>query len=841
MTHQFRAVLSVAFLATFATAAEPAKAPDPKGVEFFESKIRPALVRHCYQCHSAEALKGNKLRGGLLLDTKAGWVKGGDNGPSIVPGKPAESLLLKSLKHDGDIHMPPKGKLPADTIADFEKWIAMGAPDPRDGKAASQRVIDIAAGKKYWAFQPLGEIKVPGSKFKGENAIDAFVFSKLEKAGLAPVAEAEKRVLIRRVYFDLIGLPPTPEQVAKFLADKDANAYEKVVDELLASPHFGERWARHWMDPARYAESHGFEHDYNRPHAYHYRDFLTRAFNADMPYDRFLKWQLAGDEFAPNDPEALAATGFLGAGVFPTQITNREADRIRYDAMDDMLATTGHAMLGLTVGCARCHDHKFDPIPTKDYYRMLAAFTTTVRSEVEVNLSSPKEKAAFDEWEAARKPLADDLKKYEDTELPKALDRWLTTDGDKSEAIGKIADTRAATALRSLLAKKQTFDKLPKAQKDAVTKWFGPQDARWKALTAALASWDAKKPPANKVIIQATTEGRKPMRHHTADGAIPDFYPTTFFLKRGDVLQKDGEAQLGFAQVLVKDASAEGKWRMPKPAESGSSFRRASLANWIVDTESGAGALAARVIANRLWHHHFGRGIVSTVNDFGVQGDPPTHPELLEWLANDLVKNGWQLKRVHKQMVMSRTYRLSGATTPEALKADPDNKLLWHRPMRRLEAEAIRDALLAVSGVLDAKLFGPGTLDQGMKRRSIYFTVKRSELIPFLQVFDWPDTMTSAAARPNTVVAPQALVFLNNPHVRSWANAFASRIQADAKTPEAMVGRAYQLAFGRDPKAAETETGLAFLKVRSTATSPDKALQEYALAVMSLNEFIYVE
>ena len=823
-------------LPAFASAAEP----DAKGLAFFESKIRPALVAHCYQCHSAEALTKKKLRGGLVLDTKAGWQKGGDNGPSIVPGKPAESLLLKSLKHEGDSHMPPKGKLPADVIADFEKWIAMGAPDPRDGKAAAQRVIDIAAGKKYWAFQPLREVKVPSSKFKAENAIDAFISSKWEKADIAPVAEADKRTLIRRVSFDLIGLPPTPEQVDAFVNDKSANAYEKVVDGLLASERFGERWARHWMDPARYAESHGFEHDYNRPHAWHYRDFLTRAFNADMPHDQFLKWQLAGDEIAPTDPDALAATGFLGAGVFPTQITNREAERIRYDAMDDMVATTGYAMLGLTVACARCHDHKFDPIPTKDYYHMLAAFTTTVRSEMELDLSTPEQKKAFAAWETTRKELAGDVTKYEDGGLPEALSTWLESGGN-ADAIGKIADAKVATALKALLGKKQTFAKLPKPQRDAVVKWFGPMDAGWKDRTAALTAWDAKKPAVKKVVIQATTEGRKPMRHHTADGKIPDFYKETYLLKRGDVLQKDGVIGLDFPQVLVRDPSAEAKWRTPKPADATTSYRRTALANWIVDTDNGAGALAARVIVNRLWHHHFGRGIVSTVNDFGVQGELPTHPELLEWLASDLVKNGWKLKRVHKEMVMSRAYRLSGNTSAAGEKADPDNKLVWHHPKRRLEAEAIRDNLLAVAGVLDATPFGPGTLDQGMKRRSIYFTVKRSELIPILQVFDWPDTLTSASARPNTVVAPQALVFLNNPHVRGWANAFAARIRAAAKTPAECVTTAYQIAFARNPTAAETETGLAFLKARGSATSTDRALQDYALAVMSLNEFIYVD
>jgi cytochrome c553 len=765
-----RVLLSLLLCSSVVYAADP-------GLELFEAKIRPALVEHCYACHSAEAAKTNKLRGGLLLDTKAGWTKGGDTGPAIVPGKAKESLLIQSLKYEGDTHMPPKGKLPAAVVADFEKWVSLGAPDPRDGNVApAGRVIDIEAGKKYWAFQPLQKFQVPSSKFQARNEIDSFLASKWQAAGIAPAKEVEPRVWIRRVFFDLIGLPPTPEQVDAILKDPSDKGRERVVDELLASPQYGERWARHWLDPARYAESHGFEHDYYRPNAYHYRDFVIKAFNANMPYKQFVQWQLAGDELEPDDREALAATGFLGAGVYPTQITTREAERVRYDAMDDMLATTGHAMLGLTIACARCHDHKFDPIPAKDYYRMLSAFTTTVRSEV-VFFDSPGEEKKVRELEAERAVLVEELKKIKNKASPEA-----------------------------------------KAKQDEM-----------EVLEKRLALF-------HRIKIQATTEGLKPMRHHTSEGSIPDFYKETYLLKRGDTAQKDGVVQLGVLQVMAKSPDKFAVEKSPNPRTSG---RRTALANWITDTENGAGALAARVMVNRMWHHHFGRGIVSTLNDFGKQGEPPTHPELLEWLANDFVQSGWDMKRMHKRMVMSKAYALGkpgepGASATGGASKDPDNKLFSYRTKHRLEAEAIRDNLLAVGGVLDPTMYGPGTLSEKMLRRSIYFQVQRSQLIPMLQVFDWPDTLTSAGARSTTVVAPQALVFMNNANVKAWAAGFAVRLKSNFdKSPADAVELAYKIAFARSPSKDELALGVEYLK-RGT-------LAEYALALMSLNEFIYVE
>jgi mono/diheme cytochrome c family protein len=707
----------------------------------FAEQVRPWLEKNCLECHG-----GAKVRSGFNLTTREHLLKGGDKVVAVLPGRGADSPLVKYIRHAAEPHMPPKKPAaPPDVVAAVSRWIDLGAaydrPLTQTAGAGGKKPLTVTdKDRQYWAYRPLTAITAPAVKDGRwpRGTIDSFLLAKMEARGVTPAPDAGRRTLVRRVYFDLVGLPPEPADVEALVHAADFEAgYEALVDRLLASPQFGERWARHWLDPARFAESHGFEHDYPRPHAYHYRDFVIRAFNADMPYDQFVRWQIAGDELAPDDPLALAATGFLGAGVFPTQITTSEAERIRYDAMDDMLATTGHTMLALTVGCARCHDHKFDPIPTRDYYQMLSTFTTTVRSEVD---------------------------------LP------------------------------------------------------------------------------NKVKMQVCTEGLKPMRHHTADGSIPDFYPQTYFLKRGDVAQKDGVAPQAFLQVLNRHPDGASHWITPRPAGARTSFRRAGLAKWMTDSEYGAGALAARVIVNRLWHHHMGRGIVATVNDFGLQGEQPTHPELLEWLASDLVVNGWKLKRLHKMIVMSHVYRLSGdvgqvSNLPDQPKSDPDNRLWWHRPRRRLEAEAIRDNLLAVGGLLDQRMFGPGTLDEGMRRRSIYFTVQRSRLIPMLQVFDWPDTLTSAGARPTTVVAPQALLFLNNAHVRACAGGLAARLKPVAAKglPDA-VDLAYRLAFARPPSAQEKEAGASFLATRATGQGGlDRALADYALVLLSLNEFIYVD
>ncbi len=686
-----------------------------QSLTLFKNQVRPLLMENCVKCHG-----GEKARSNFNLTTREGLLAGGAIGVSVVPGNPKKSRILTYLAHREGPFMPPQQPpLPDEAIAQIAKWIELGAAydqplaDQTRKRATALQVTP--SDREYWAYAPLQRT------FPQSASIDGFVHAKQKEKHLTPAPRASQLTLIRRLYFDVTGLPPAPEEIRAFLSDRSPDSYPNLIDSLLARPQFGERWARHWLDIARFAESHGFEHDSDRKFAYHYRDFVIRAFNQDMPYDQFVRWQLAGDELAPANPLALAATGFLVAGAHPTQITINEAERVRYDEMDDMLATTGSAMLATTVGCARCHDHKYDPIPTRDYYRMLSAFTSTVRSEVPLESGS--------------------------------------------------------------------------------------------------------------VMIGSEGEHIKPIRLHTSSEKVPDLYSDTYFLNRGDAEQKTGLAGLGFLQVLTR---VDNNDRWPSASKDPrTSGRRAALSEWITDTDAGAGQLLARVVVNRLWQHYFGRGIAATTNDFGSQGDRPTHPELLNWLATELIRNGWHLKPIHKLILMSESYKMGELASPENEKADSENQFLWHRQPRRLEAEAIRDNALAVGGMLDPTMFGPGTLDEKMRRRSIYFTVKRTQLVPIMQMFDWPDTLSSQGERAVTTTPSQSLVFINDAQFRGMAEGFASRIEQE----EDRIGSAYWIAYGRAPSGRERTLAEAFI----TDSEGKKALSDFCAALMSGNEFIYIE
>jgi hypothetical protein len=993
--------------AVFLVALLPQEPPERDAIRFFEQKIRPVLVDRCYSCHSAEA---SKVKGGLVLDTREGLLKGGDEGPALKPGDPDASLLIKAVRYKDELKMPPKGKLTDAQIADLEAWVKRGAPDPRTGpaKAAGKRVIDLEEGRKYWAVQPLRPVAPPAVKNGAwaRTVVDRFILAKLEEKGLAPNAPADRRRLLRRAAFGLTGLPPSPEELDAFASDAAPDAWEKAVDRLLASPHFGERWARHWLDVARFAESHGFEQDYDREGAWPYRDFVVRAFNADLPYDRFVGWQIAGDELAPDDPLAWMATGFLGAGSFPTQLTEAEFESSRYEELDDMASTVGSAMLGLSVGCARCHDHKYDPIPAADYYRLISTFTKTIRSHVEFDLDPESTRKALAAWELEDAPLAAALAKFERDELPGRFARWaaskpweseaaaewvllepaetkssggasfqLQPDGSllvggknpdrdrwtitaKAPAGGKITAVRleslkdaslkkggpgradngnfalsdfrvkADGAVLKIASARATFEQnttslsiAASVDADPVSGWAvdpqvgrdhaavfelaepaagevlvfelsfnnnarhaigrlrlsvstrpkpalegaarpaalaalletlrsgrdpGPQaletyrtlDSEWLLRSRPVEEHLAKKPKPKLTKIQVSTEGLKPLKHHADDRGFPHFYPETHFLARGDVHKKQGVAPQGFLQVLVRGADAEARWAaQPGPRTPG---RRSALVKWMTDLDRGAGGLLARVVVNRLWAQHFGRGIVATPNDFGVQGEPPSHPELLEWLAGELVRNGWRLKPIHRLILSSAAYRQSSEADPAKAKLDPDGRLFWRWGLRRLEGEAIRDSVLDVSGLLDRTMYGPGTLDESMRRRSLYFFVKRSRLIPMLMVFDAPEPLVSQGARPTTTIAPQALLFMNSPLVRKAAQALARR----AGSPEV----ACRLALGRTPTPPEAAAAAGFLRAQEESyrgagrsDAKDLALADYCQALLSSNEFVYVD
>jgi mono/diheme cytochrome c family protein len=839
-----------AFLIVAALAAgqPPKKAPEPigadhaekmvKGLDVFKKHVKPILESKCLRCHG-----GKKIESDFDLSDREGLLKGGQIGNSVIAGKSKESQLVKLIQHAKEPHMPEGGpKLSDAAIAKISEWIDLGAPydnplvpSKLKGKSWTERVLPASA-KQWWAFQPLSKTAPPAVKNGAwvKTSIDRFILAKLEEAKIAPNQPATKEQLIRHAYFDLIGLPPAPEDVQAFLEDcasaKPQAAFERMIDKLLASPHYGERWGRHWLDLARFAESHGFEHDTDRPTAYHYRDFVIEALNQDLPYDKFVQWQIAGDEFEPENTLALKATGFLAAGVHSTQITKNEVEKHRYDEMDDKLSTITTAMLGLTVGCARCHDHKYDPIPQRDYYRMLATFTTTVRSEVEVKPATPEyaqAKAAFD---LAHQPFVARAEKFAEEQLPARLADWEKSGGAKAKVPANVA----------AILKTQPAERKPQQQADLL-KWYRTIDPEAKKLDQQEKEHAKKAPPAPKMLV--ATEGLPAVRLHTQGD---DFFPQTFFLRRGDPANKEGTATQGFLQVLMPSVDAAKRWQSEPPAGWRTSYRRRAFAAWLTDVDNGAGQLLARVIVNRLWQHHMGRGIVATPSDFGARGERPTHPELLDHLANELIKNGWRLKPIHKLIMTSAVYQESTQVDPAKVKHDRDNKLYWRQPARRLEAEIIRDSILSVSGELDPRMFGPGTLDEKSKRRSIYFTVKRSKLVPMMVIFDAPEALSGMAERPTTTIAPQALHLLNNPQVRQAARSMARRISPDSTTPlENAVRQGYRIALARDPDRDELFDGVAFIQ-KQLPTYPETTRRESALAdfcqvLLCLNEFIYVD
>lgn len=838
---------ALALFTCVATAtAQPKKPTEPigadhaekmvKGLALFKSHVKPVIEAKCLRCHG-----GKKIESDFDLSDREGLLKGGQIGVAVVPGKSRESPLVKLIQHAKEPHMPQDGaKLPAEAIARIIEWIDLGAPydnplvaSKLKGKPWTERVLPASA-KAWWSFAPLTKPAIPEMKNAawGENSVDRFILAKLEEAKITPNVAATSEQLLRRASFDLIGLPPTPDQIDAFRKDSASTtpqaAYERLIDKLLASPHYGERWGRHWLDLARFAESHGFEHDYDRPTAYHYRDFVIEALNQDLPYNTFVKWQIAGDEYEPTNNLALKATGFLAAGVHSTQITKSEVEKHRYDEMDDKLSTIATGMLGLTVGCARCHDHKYDPIPQRDYYRMLATFTTTVRSEVEAKPfpeAYVKAKAAFDK---THQPIVDKAEAFARDELIKRFAEW-----EKKPALPPKTPGNIASLLR-VPAEKRSPE-----QQTELLKWYRTIDAEAKKLDQTVLASAKKAPAAPKMLV--ATEGLSAIRLHSQG---EDFFPETYFLRRGDPANKEGVATQGFLQVMMPTADAASRWWTPAPAGWRTSYRRRAFAEWITDVEHGAGPLLARVIVNRLWQHHMGRGIVATPSDFGTRGEPPTHPELLDHLAQELIKNGWRLKPIHKLIMTSAAYQQSTAVDSAKVKIDRDNKLFWRHPSRRLEAEIIRDAILAVSGDLDAKLFGPGTLDENSKRRSIYFTVKRSKLIPMMVIFDAPEALSGMAARPTTTIAPQALHLMNNPQVRQAARGFARRIANEPNLDKA-VHQAYLRALARPPSRDELADGIAFVETQMRtyreAQRREAALADFCQVLMCLNEFIYVD
>ena len=794
-------LVSLAFL-IFGTAA--ASAADPaSGNDFFEKKVRPVLVANCYQCHSASA---KELHGKLRLDTKEGIRKGGESGPAIVAGKPEESLLIQAIRHLDGMEMPPKKKLPDYAIADLVKWVEMGAPDPRSGNSSTvgSKISKIDA-RKHWSFQPVKVIP-PANKDAvwSRCEIDRYIVDGLKVQNLRPVADADRRTLIRRAYFDLIGLPPTPEEVEAFVADQSQQAFEKVVDHMLGLPQFGERWGRHWLDVARYGESTGKERNVPYPYAWRYRDYVYDAFNADKPYDQFIREQIAGDLLpAKNDAERnehVTATGFLAIGVKGLNERNRE--QYAMDVADEQIDVSTRAVMGLSVACARCHDHKFDPIPTTDYYALAGIFRST---EVLSGVKPGNNKTGYSGEFVS---LVDLTKKS-------------TADGDDRRELAKLkGDLKQAEAA---LAK--TREVIAAAKNDAKGTKGGKAKGALKGVRAAnarettlVAELKQKVDDLEKKVVP---QGPPVMGVQDASRLM-----NCRVNIRGEVKDLGPEVTRGYVSVLTVPQSPEINMN-----QSG----RLQLAVWMTNKTN---PLTARVMANRVWYHLFGSGIVGTVDNFGALSEPPTHAELLDYLANRFSEQGWSVKKLIREIVLSRTYQLSSQHSDANYAVDPDNKFVWRMSRRRLDAEAIRDSMLAVSGKLDLQR-PAGSLTQqldgevgrrsktdGLKKevafRSAYLPLVRGLVPEFLSIFDVADPELVVGQRDVTTVATQALYMMNSPFVHDQATEMAKRVVASASTDQARIDHAFRLAFGRPADAKEQEVSLAFLAEYETSLDTSK-------------------
>jgi hypothetical protein len=771
--------------------------------------VAKLLESRCAECHNRA-----KSEGGLDLTTRVALLRGGETGPAIAAGSPEKSLLYQLASHQKKPPMPHKrDRLPASDLGLLADWIKAGTPYDRELRppAPEKKVFAVTeADRRHWAFQPAAHPAPPDGP--AAHPIDRFIQAKLREAGLSPAPPASRETLLRRATLDLTGLPPTPAEIDAFVNDRSPGAWETVVDRLLASPHYGERWGRHWLDLARFAETDGFEHDAVRPHSWRYRDYVIRSFNADKPFDRFVREQIAGDELWPADPEALVATGFnlLGADM----VDSSDQVQRRLNTLTDMTDVTAAVFLGLTLGCARCHDHKFEPLSQKDYYKLMAFFTPAVFKR-ETPVPTAAELAACEaEMKAYSEiPQLRELVQIEGPVRQKLRQKKLEKLNDEMRAaVNTPPDQRTVEQANLAL---ETEPMLEISEKELGAGIPAEQRARRKELQEE--SRRLPKPP--QLPMAMTLAPGKPAK--------------TFVLRRGEYSMPGEEVEPGFPEVLGA-------------VPSGS--RRSALAEWIASPKN---ALTARVMANRIWQHHFGRGIVPSPSEFGPRGQAPTHPELLDWLASEFAARGWSLKSMHRLILTSETYRQSSVSASSSLR-DPENRLYGRMNRLRLEGEAIRDSLLAASGRLNPQMFGPGVYPpipadvlRGSRgwavspdprdhaRRSIYIFARRNLRFPFLEVFDAPDSNLSCPERGRSTTAPQSLTLLNAEDVVAAAKATAERLMAEAKSTDDRIALAYRLVLGRSPAERERALAREFL-----SKSP---LQEFCRALFNVNAFVYVE
>jgi hypothetical protein len=817
-----------------AWAAPPDADPGAHSEAFFETRVRPLLAASCLKCHGA-AKQGAHLR----LDSREAMLAGGDGGPAIEPGDPGESLLVRAIRHADDApKMPPNGPLTKAQAADLAAWVAAGAPWPTAGVGASASAP--IAGEAHWAFAPPRAIAPPEDPSGwAAGALDRLVAASHREAGVRPVGRADRRALIRRATFDLTGLPPEPDRIEAFVADERPDAYARLIDELLASPRYGERWGRYWLDLARYADTAGDNSDYPIPEAYLYRDYVIDSFNADVPYDRFLHEQVAGDILAQDGPPGdyarrVIATGFLAQAKRFGTVKLEDMHQI----IEDTLNTTGQVVLGLSLRCARCHDHKYDPISQRDYYAMYGFFAGTkypfAGSEEDhkpsefAPLVPPASRA---EYEAAFAAAVADL------------ERRLKAAETTGEATVKVRDNALALAQAGFLATATGADRFAKAKESAQVELLKASRSRDRVLRQLSGDLDRLKAAG-------------PLAMAPKAYAVRDGEPTDAKLQRGGDPRKLGAV---VPRGVLAAIEPGGTIDLPKEGSG-----RLALAKWL--TEGSARPLAARVMVNRIWQHHFGKPIVPTPSDFGLRGTPPTHPDLLEWLAGEFVAGGWSIKAMHRRIMLSETYQLASDHDSANAAADTGNARYWRADRRPLDAEALRDTLLHLGGNLELDRPGPHPFPAAeswkfsahhqfkalypSEHRSVYLMVQRLHPHPYLALFNGPDTSVTTAVRDQSTVALQALYLLNNPFVHDQAARFAARVTAAGRDAGGRVDLAYARAFGRPPTEAERGRATAFLgryerQLAGEGVGPEGRAREawtaLARAMLASNEFLYVD
>lgn len=865
--------------ALMGTVAVMADTLPPAELEFFEKRVRPVLVERCYECHSVES---GKQKGGLRMDSREALAKGGDAGAALKPGSPDESLIIQAVRyHNQDMQMPPKGALPKSEIEVLEQWVKMGAPDPRDEQpdlAAAGDREKRAEGGKHWSFQPIQRPVVPELKPGGINAVDAFVQDKLTEKGLSLSQEADRRTLLRRVTYDLTGLPPTEGEIRLFLADTSPNAYERMTERLLESPQYGERWGRHWLDVARYADSNGLDENIAFGTAWRYRDYVVKSFNDDKPFDVFLKEQLAGDLMDSPDVttrhERVTATAFLNLGA--KVLAEPDKEKLVMDIVDEQIDTMGKAFLGLTLGCARCHAHKFDPISQEDYYALAAVFRSTQTLTRERN-------GAISFW--TESPLAglDEFAQVHSAEqkLSAAKKKLIAAESAAKKAIETEARKRAADYLLAAL-KLPAHVTLTEAKAQAAPlglrgeillnchvhlKTHGDEEffevwqkARFEGRPESIHThyqplFAKAMAPADKDEAQAVTEARNILQKsgllalppvadplypeatmkeilalrdevEAVEKALPDL-PTVMSVADAETILQELKLHIRGNHMVLGEPVARGVPEVMKTAMRGrapefpkSKSGRLELAEWLTDSEH---PLTARVMVNRIWTWHFGKGLVGTPDNFGVLGELPTHPELLDWLAREFVSSGWSVKSLHRLILNSATYKqVSAGSGPEV---DPENRLLSVFPIRRLEAEEIRDTVLASAGLLDLTLGGKtvplrnrqfvfnhtskDATGYDSRRRALYLPVIRNHLYELFQQFDYPDPSMPTGLRNSSVIAPQALIMMNSELVMGAAAELAAQMDGSEQSIRAL----YERLYSRSAREAEVRRCMDFLRV----------------------------